>query len=301
VYGPQAENLKASEFYKMRLTRILPMYWLAFNITLMLLVLLLGSGPKGLVIIIHFFGLQSFYSGYVLDLNYPAWSISVELFFYSVFPFLMRWMFSLSMRRLLIFSVALWLLQSLQHILFVDYLWNGTKPMEEFISDFPLWHLVTFIAGMTSARIVLRNYTMFRVQFFATFLFLVSLALFAYIIFIPNPFLKYVHNGLLCPLFALLIVSLFYDRSVIHRFLSQPAISKLGDLSYGLFIFQYPVWIICNRVATDSFIISNYFFLIYLLALITFAWVINRYVERPILQLLRKKLVKDSPQEVKAL
>src|SRR4051812_37215282 len=46
VYGPQAENLKPRTFYKKRLTRILPMYWLAFFLTLILVITVLGAGPK---------------------------------------------------------------------------------------------------------------------------------------------------------------------------------------------------------------------------------------------------------------
>ncbi len=288
VYGKQTEVLAPVTFYKKRLTRILPMYWLAFIITLLLVVTVLGAGPKGLVIIIHFFGLQSLYPGFVLDLNYPSWSISVELIFYAVFPFLLRWINSIRMSGALTFTFILWMLQTIQHIYFVDHLWNGTKAMEEFISDFPLWHLVTFICGMASGKIVLRNYTLIRVQQWAPFGFLASLALFGYIIFVPNPILKYVHNGLLCPLFAALIISLFYDRSAIHRFLSQPAISRLGDLSYSLFIFQYPVWIICKKIASEDLTGRSTFFFIYLFALISFAWLVNRFVERPLLVYFRR-------------
>jgi peptidoglycan/LPS O-acetylase OafA/YrhL len=288
VYATQGEGLSASTFYKKRLTRILPMFWLAFVLTLLLVVTVLDAGPKGGVIVTHFLGLQSFYPGYVLDLNYPAWTISVEFFFYALFPFLMKWMHKISLERTIWATAIIWMLQTIQHIVFVDYLWNGTKPMEEFISDFPLWHLATFICGMTSARIVLRNYTMIRIQKFATPCFLLSLAALCFFVFVPNPVLKYAHNGLFAPLFALLVISLFYDRSAIHRFLSQPAVSKLGDLSYGLFIFQYPVWIICKRVSTLSFSGTSLFFLIYLVVLIIFAWAMNRFVEKPLLNYMRE-------------
>jgi peptidoglycan/LPS O-acetylase OafA/YrhL len=288
VYAPQAENLKAITFYKKRLTRILPMYWLAFIITLLLVVIVLNAGPKGLVIILHFLGLQSLYPGFVLDLNYPAWSISVELFFYAVFPFLLRWMHKIELNKLLIITALVWVVQSIQHIVFVHYLWNGSKAMEEFISDFPLWHLGTFIGGMASAKLTLRNYLLVRVQKYATWWFSVALLGFIYIIFVPNPILKYVHNGLLVPLFALLIVSLFYDRSVIHRLLSQPAMSKLGDLSYGLFIFQYPIWIICRASVGDEFAGRTGFLIIYLVILVAFSWAISKYVEKPLLRYLRR-------------
>src|SRR4051812_28237704 len=64
VYGSKSVSL--NYFLKKRLTRILPLYWFAFVVTLLAVVFVLGSGPKGLVIILHFLGLQSWYSGYVL-------------------------------------------------------------------------------------------------------------------------------------------------------------------------------------------------------------------------------------------
>jgi peptidoglycan/LPS O-acetylase OafA/YrhL len=297
VYGPQVNSLRASDFYKKRLTRILPMFWLAFIASIVLIITVLHASPKGLILILHFLGLQTLYPGYVLDLNFTAWSISVELIFYSLFPFFLRWMTRLSVRQLLLATALLWVVQSAQHIYFVEKLYNGTKAMEEFISTFPLWHLVTFIGGMATARWIVSDRFPAIARKYSTTLFFLCVAAFAYVIFIPNPVSKYIHNGLLVPLFALTVLSLYYDRGFLHRVLSAPAVSRLGDLSYAIFIFQYPLWIVCAEVAGEK-VTSNGFFICYFGVLLVFAWAINKYFEKPMLRYLRREKLtsKDTEQ-----
>lgn len=288
VYAKKWPNLHALLFYKMRFTRIFPVYWLAFILTLIVVLFVVHASPKGLVIILHFFGLQSLYPGFVLDLNYTTWSISVELIFYLFFPFILKWMMVQSNRKLIIITIIIWLLQSLQHIILIEYLNVANKTSMEFISSFPLWHFSTFFVGMVTSRFVIINPHAQLFKKHALSGLLTSVLLFALIIFIPNPILKYIHNGLLSPLFMLLIVSLYYDTSFITKLLSVKQVSNLGNLSYGLFIFQYPVWVICTKIVNPYFIESSWFFPSYLSSLIALAWIVNKIYEKPIMLKLRK-------------
>jgi peptidoglycan/LPS O-acetylase OafA/YrhL len=177
--------------------------------------------------------------------------------------------------------------------LFVEFLYNGTKISEEFISTFPLWHLATFFVGMVAARLIaLKTFVEFFSAYAAWGLSL-SFAVFIYLIYLPNPILKYVHNGLLSPVFALLIISLYYDRTIVNKTLSHPRLSKLGDFSYGLFIFQYPVWVVCSKLAKAEFLLSTWFFLIYLIVLFVLAWLVNFYFEKPLLKIIRQRASSD--------
>lgn len=287
VYAPQGNTLKPGAFYKRRLTRIYPVYLLSFALTLLAVVGLAGASPKGLNIILHALGLQSFYPGHVLDLNYPAWSISVELVFYALFPWLLRWMVRLSPRRLLIYAAALWLLQSVQHAVFINYLYDGSKASEEFISTFPVWHLPTFFAGMATARLIaLQSLPGWLVRYPLSWL-SVALLMLLGLLYVPNPILKYIHNGLISPLFLLIVAGLYYDRSFLHRWLSHPRLSRLGDMSYGLFIFQYPLWLLCSSLVDSTGVQSPAFFAVYLVMLFAVAWLARRYYEVPLMRRLR--------------
>lgn len=288
VYARQADGLTASYFYKRRFTRIFPVYFFAFLLTLLGVVFLKDAAPKGLNILLHALGLQSLNPGHVLDLNYPTWSISVELIFYLLFPFFLKWIIKLSVNKLVIITVLLWLLQSLQHILFVEYLYSGTKISEEFISTFPIWHLTTFFSGMAASRLIALDAFPARFSKYAILTLLLAVLIFIWLLYFPNPILKYIHNGLLSPLFLLVIVSLYYDRSALNTFLSNKHVSRLGDFSYGLFIFQYPVWLLMTWMADETIVSKTYFFFAYLFVLLGFSWLVNRFFEKPLLKRMRK-------------
>lgn len=287
VYAKQVPGLRPTYFYKRRFTRIYPVYFLAFIWTIVVVLFLKQASPKGLIVILHALGLQSLYPGYLLDLNFTTWSISVELVFYLLFPFLLNWMMRFPLKKLVVVTAVIWLTQSLQHILFINYVYNGTKAMEEFISAFPLWHLSTFFVGMVTARFIALEAFGERFKNNTLLIFSLSLLLLMVIIFVPNPVLKYVHNGLLSPVFLLIITSLYYDKSFVNRALSHRYLSRLGDLSYGLFIFQYPLWVSMTWLIKPEFVKSTWFFMVYFVVLLLVAKLVNVYFEKPFLKKLR--------------
>lgn len=287
VYAKQVPGLRPTYFYKRRFTRIYPVYFLAFIWTIVVVLFLKQASPKGLIVILHALGLQSLYPGYLLDLNFTTWSISVELVFYLLFPFLLNWMMRFPLKKLVVVTAIIWLTQSLQHILFINYVYNGTKAMEEFISAFPLWHLSTFFVGMVAARLIALEAFGERFKNNTLLIFSLSLLLLMVIVFVPNPVLKYVHNGLLSPVFLLIITSLYYDKSFVNRGLSHSYLSRFGDLSYGLFIFQYPLWVSMTRLIKPEFVKSTWFFMVYFSVLLLVAKFVNVYFEKPFLKKLR--------------
>lgn len=179
--------------------------------------------------------------------------------------------------------LLVWLLQSHQHFYFVNHISNGSKKIEEFISDFPLWHLGTFLWGMGNARLLQLELVPKFLRGNSGLVFFGTLLLFLYIIYIPNPILRYIHSGLLSPLFALHVISLFYNQGWLHKTFSQPALSKLGEFSYGIFAFKYTVWHVCTALASDAFKTSSLFFFLYLGAVLGVSFLVSTYFEKPIM------------------
>src|SRR6185312_11183691 len=67
----------------------------------------------------------------------------------------------------------------------------------------------------------------------------VAVAVFVFSSNVPEPLL---HNGLLAPVFALLIHSLAGGTGPVAWLLSRRPLVLLGEASYALYILQYPVW-----------------------------------------------------------
>src|SRR5690606_38332126 len=97
-------------FMKRRCARIVPLYWLGIVSILILGFLYFDSKPKGISIILQSLGLHAWVPGKALEINYPGWSISVELFFYMMFPFINRIFKNTSIPRLFLIVTLVWAL-----------------------------------------------------------------------------------------------------------------------------------------------------------------------------------------------
>ena len=94
VYGKRQPSFKAKHYYRNRLARIAPVYYVTMLIALPLAVF--GHGwvsPSdiGWVFATNLFAVQMWASLPPLSFVGPAWTISTLAFFYLVFPWLLRW------------------------------------------------------------------------------------------------------------------------------------------------------------------------------------------------------------------
>lgn len=84
--------VSASQFLYRRATRILPLHWLVTAVFLAWLLLVKHEGPPPATVLLNLLLLHSWVplTSVHYSLNGPSWSISNEMFFYAVFPLLVK-------------------------------------------------------------------------------------------------------------------------------------------------------------------------------------------------------------------
>ncbi|MBB5062428.1 acyltransferase [Granulicella mallensis] len=170
-------------------------------------------------------------------LNEPAWSLSVEAFFYASFPIIGKALWRLHGRSLWLTATAVYVFGQLA-------VWLLTVPMHMGELKFhPLLHLSTFALGILLARWQRDNNSRMApagpptTLLYATLV--LSIAAFFAIVQLGHrvPYTNLQH-GLLAPLFAAVIWALSYPQFRVSQWLSQRWLVVLGESSFGLYLLH---------------------------------------------------------------
>ncbi len=252
-------------FITKRLARIVPVYWLAILLSLFTIAdrtnLFTALGLNVLF-------LQSYIPGYALTINSPGWSLSVEVFFYLLFPFLLK-VYKLYPKRFLIASILFYIVSQIVHLFLVKDT-SGSNALHELVYYHPLGHLNSFVIGM-GGYYVFNTIKTWR----SAYTILLIVCTIAVLVWMPYS----KHNGMLAPLFVLLIIGLSKQSASL---LTWKPIVLLGEISYGLYILQMPVFIVLADINNAYLHISYSLFFFLYIALLTIAAGITYYViEQP--------------------
>lgn len=272
---------QARQFYIARFARIFPLYCIA--LILMALPLFLKSNLNSIDFILSIFMLQAWVPGYSQIINIPAWAISVQLLFYLLFPFLLPYFKShRSNKRILSIMFILWIGNLIVHIVLYNLttIPEASLRFKDFVFYHPITHLSTFILGSFAATFYINNKS--RITRFSYLLIILPIVVFLLITVIPNPIIKYHHNGLFSPLFFLIIIGLAAgNESILSKIFNLPVFVKLGDLSYAIYIFQGPVFYYFYGVLAnlDIKLSKDQFFWIFIVILVLFSFIIHQTIE----------------------
>jgi peptidoglycan/LPS O-acetylase OafA/YrhL len=169
--------------------------------------------------------------------NGPSDSVSCEAFFYTLFPLMLRKMTATRIARLTLACLAFWVLQGAWILAVERFLPLSRSGF--IVVALPLTHLFEFVAGMYVA-ILYQHLQAQGMSQHALGIKLVggSLAALTILAFwrpvAPAFYLD-------APFFAALILGLaLIDRPVIN-FLNQPALIRLGEASYSLYLIHVPI------------------------------------------------------------
>lgn len=235
-----------SDFFVARMARLYPVYLLALLITLPVLASPLTSGQALAVLaLIQAWTFPTSTAGYLWITQ--AWALSIEFFFYLIFPILLRPVCRLSARGILAGIALCWLL-----IVGIGLPTIGpdSHPAMTFLAyvPLPLLRSVEFLLGMLAGRFFVQNPTLLRryAGFWPTVA--VCLGIVGIAATFEEPRLL---SGAVV-LMSLLILLLGAGNNLITRMLSRPFMLKLGGASYAIYILQGPVRLWMANVG-DSF------------------------------------------------
>ncbi len=240
--------------------------------------------------------LESWIPQTALAWNMPNWSLSVEAFFYFMFPFLLPRLTRLSRRQLAALVPAGWLLGIACTLAYMHFHPDGgaeitiktVGPWINAIKYHPLMRLPEFLMGMAGGLLFLRSE---RDRKMAWPLILAGLAAIGAVVVLSPwiPFLV-IHTALLAPAFAVLIYGVALRPAGVEV-LENRAMEALGEASYPFYLLHTTVissvfvnW--QTGIARHQTLLG---FASWFLIAVTLAVLVDRFIERPLRRLLRPR------------
>ena len=266
TYNYNGPTFSVWNFWVARIARIWPMF--AFGVLLMLTIRAAGIGlrmttalgqptieyPTSDGLIRELLGVANLFDpsmwGYIVPgpINPPDWTVSVEFFFYLLFPVIVAYPWGL------VAALLLWVVVTLVGVFL--YATCGMGPLEcyfqhaIYFANFPPFRLIEFLAGIYAARLMMRR-SQYRSAAYWIALELVGVAASAFGAFIAPGLLR---SGQLHPImysvvnsssaslgFVLLIYACGHGRGPISKLLSLSWVRYGGEISYSLYILHYAV------------------------------------------------------------
>jgi peptidoglycan/LPS O-acetylase OafA/YrhL len=240
------QGVKPGAFLLRRLARLAPLYYIALAIAI-ICHLRSQQGNVLAASAAHAFFLSAWIPQ-TQFLNFPAWSLSAEIFFYALFPALGFWMRQRSARSLLAgLGLGYAILGAGSLLLYwkisalATWPWRYPLPdpaLTGFLQTHPLVHLPEFIAGMALARLYLCSPT--RLANYGDLILAFGAGTTALLLQFKLPYLS-LNSFFLLPCFGLILWGGVQPRGKALRWLEAKPLVLLGHASYGIYILHMPV------------------------------------------------------------
>ncbi len=271
------------KFWKARFARIYPAYFVAL-LFCFLFYLYWGTDLRLVDSIVELLCLQTWKCSSFPGYNYPDWSISVEFFFYLIFPFVIKKFVFLSTKLIALIVLVFWFT--------TQYLYNVIDlDSQKIFEDFPLFHVSSFIFGVFGGVLFFRyNSFLINLNFVKIFSTLIAIS---GILFTCHFLFGVKENiGFYSPVFLLLIFVFVLDRTYFSVLFANRFADYLGEISYSIYIFQYPVYILAKIFANKLHInVDSLFFLFsFVCLLIGVSMLTHKFIEKKIRKLILERL-----------
>jgi peptidoglycan/LPS O-acetylase OafA/YrhL len=250
-------SLNRRSFWIARFARVYPLFWLMlvldtptlFFARLAKYGLMSAIGKTSITFVGNCLMLQS-WTGALMGINDPSWSLSVETFFYLLFPLI---------------GVALWRLSfiSAWYALAAVYMFGlaavsvsgGAGINQETVRFNPLFHVHEFAGGILIARLQVDFPVKLTAMFNRFGLTIATLSLFVFLLavqFKEHVSLLLIHCGLFLPLYALVIWAFAGENRLISALFAPAWLVLLGEASYGLYLIHVPVLHVYEHLSASS-------------------------------------------------
>ena len=254
VYFRPKEKFNILGYWSTRFIRLYPLYIVSFLLVCYYYIDFVAR-VKPQKTLANIFILQAWIPSYAQSFNYASWSMTVEIFFYAIFPFFTIWAYRQSTKKLIWLSIVLWTIsQVVYHVLWIGYY----PEYRYFLVYFPPFHLNSFIMGVVGGIWFLREGQGQEVKPRIILSILAGALLFALVYTVASsaypqlPHALQPMAGLLAPVLILIIVALAMDKSRLSVFLNRPALVTLGETAYALYILHVPIIWIYERALENS-------------------------------------------------
>lgn len=259
------------EFWISRFARIYPVYFLSLLPAFITPHWSHHPRPGAIGVVLTFLLLQSWWIPLSGSLNAVAWTLSVEAFFYGAFPFLLPWAQRVRWRTFLGFQVAYLILLSAPPLLelFKPTMLAGLQLATWLESPFPLVRLNAFVlgvyAGVKFRRSMHRRSVAPGRSVKLWRLIPATMAPLILLCMPPAGIYGPLRTGLLQISYAFLIPLL---AEVQWRILTNHVMQMAGEISYGMYILQFPILLVYDDIMGRLFPHSAHNSLLYLAVMI---------------------------------
>lgn len=292
----RAGELDRKRFWEARFTRIYPIYLLSILLSVGTLAREYGSHTHGMFwtgVVLTPLLLQGFIPAIATFMNTPAWTMSAEASFYVIFPWLARWKRPERVGPHLWKMAGVWVLGMVPGALYMIFNPDGIAhpgrwsygPWLWALKYTPYAHVASFVFGVMLASLdeLVPRQGLLRLGlglggFAGIFCLLTLGSLMPYAI---------MHDGLLMPLFACIIIGLAGGNRLSQLLGVRPLVF-VGEASYCLYLLHFSLWTLIHQThVLNRLGLARFDPWISYVALIGLALLALHFIEKPAQRKLR--------------
>lgn len=230
----------SDNYYRKRIARIFPAYIFCGLITLPILLIGTESDTMGIIksltsVLLYSTATQAwFYPAFSQWQFGGTWSVSVEMFFYALFPLLLGISNTKNLNKLAIIAFI-----ATSSIIPVSLLYTDGLMFTVYYAT-PIFRLPEFVMGIVAAKYMMNGVRFGHVSFF------ISVCVILFLSTINNiGFMQY--NVILVPCICVILI---YLSNIKSRAILKPLI-HLGEISYSFYLMQVAGFMILDHIHPD--------------------------------------------------